>query len=274
MAFFCPVAPLPILEGLLQNSAIGRQHLLLAHDIVKPLNRERYSQIFAKMLGRSAYPEAREFQDRKRLIILDNSVIELGNSVTLNLIMDAAQIVQPTCLVLPDVMLKTQETIDSCSGALDAWFDALQKVTPSAHHSSLMYVPQGISLGEFTRCAEAMVDDERIKFWGIPRNVVPFHGSRQSAIRICAALNPKRKIHMLGFSDNMVDDFLCSQMPEVYSIDSAVPLRIEGKFSLSAVVPARLDWWEKAKWDMNVLANTRIARELFNKSKNNVRNFD
>jgi hypothetical protein len=230
---FAIVAPINIVQELDMHNILGPTHLLLAHDVVKhPME---YNRLFsAKRIH------------RERLVILDNSVIELGAAVDLPMIREACEIVEPTCVCLPDVLLDTKATIDSCSEALETWSKELRKTQHFKEAPRYMLCPQGKTFEDFIRCAEAFADDPRITVWGVPRNLVGWIGSRQAAIEILHVINPRRKIHLLGFSDNMADDMMCARDFRVMSIDSAVPLRLDFDLQLSSKIPPRGNWWDHA----------------------------
>jgi hypothetical protein len=127
-----------------------------------------------------------------------------------------------------------------------------------------LYAPQGKTLKQFTKAAEALSKgSDRIRYWGVPRNLVKHIGSRRKAIETVRALNDRRYIHMLGFSDDLSDDFLCANVLEVDTIDSAVPMRYKGVFNLGAVLEPRGDWWEKAEFTQQMVDNIKIARRYF-----------
>lgn len=250
MARFAIVAPPDILEHLDATNVLEDTHLLLAHDVVKqPF---RYSNLFDD--------EMRPHQD-SRLVIMDNSVIELGNAVDLHMIEVACELTRPTCVVLPDVMLDGPATTISCTDAVDVWQDLLCR--GKNKDMSFMFVPQGKTIHEFVKCAESLCDNHAIGYWGVPRNLVKTLGSRFDAIKLLSAINPYRWIHMLGFSDDMIDDVICAREFEVGSIDSAVPLRLRDRLTLSGVPSPRGDWWENAEFHDNVIPNLRTARGWF-----------
>lgn len=253
MAHFCPVAPTKILSSMHKLQILGHHHLLLAHDVILPQNYEIYKRLFDPYTG-----------PFMQTVILDNSVIELGSSVELDPIRRACEIVRPHVVVLPDVMHSWEGTIRSCGEAIDAWWEVLRDIS-SPRQISFMYVPQGKSIHEFVKCAEAFATDTRIGWWGIPRNLVHVlpQRSRSEAVYLLNAINPKRKIHMLGFSDDMVEDLFTSQLKEVYSIDSAVPLRIEDEFRVTLRPKPRSTWWEHGEYGPHVTRNLKIVRNLF-----------
>lgn len=234
---------------------LHNDHLVLAHDICLPQNRAAYEKVFQKDLPVK--------NRREQIVILDNSVIELGNAVVLDWIKRAAEIVQPNVVVLPDVMLKAEATANMLVNSIDQWTEALAPIIQCDW--SFMFVPQGTNIRDFVWCAEHLVHDRRIKWWGVPRNLVkalPQH-SRSEATLLLNSLNPRRKIHMLGFSDNMVDDLFTANLKEVHSIDSAVPLRIKYPFQISCEPEPRGDWWELAEFNDIIHHNVRRATDLF-----------
>lgn len=234
MAKFAPVCPVHVLSKL-DPSNSGDYHLLLAHDVAA--NASAYKNWFGNK--------------RNMTVIMDNSVIELGNAVDLKVIKKACDAVDVTSIVLPDVLLDGKATIESCTKALETWPDEFRAYLGSGSGGSrprgFMYVPQGKTLQEFAASAQGMAHNTDINFWGIPRNIVAFHGSRANAIEIVAALNPHRRIHLLGFSDDICDDVICSKDRRVEGIDSAVPLRagsLQRPIAFDLDMPPRGDWWD------------------------------
>src|SRR5260370_27543889 len=159
MTRFAVVAPTNILSHLAEENKLGSTHLLLAHDVVKWPN--EYKGIFAH--ADPAYD----------MIIMDNSVIELGGAVDLPMIREACRIVPPSFVVLPDVLLDGQATVAACSEALFSW--------DLGYKFPYMYVPQGKTIQEFVAAAEPFAAQKSIGAWGIPRNLVKSLGTRRRA---------------------------------------------------------------------------------------------
>lgn len=240
MARFCPVAPPRILREM---SHAGPSHLILAHDIVR--TPEEYDEYFGRPIFNT--------------IILDNSVAELGASVDVKVIHEAAKVSHANVVVLPDVYYEGKATVDACREALDAW------PSPLFNNREVMYVPQGHNFEEWARSAQELADDDRVHWWGIPRNMVTYHGTRRLGIDIAHMLNPKRKIHLLGFSDSIIDDLWCARQPQVTSIDSAVPLRI-ASINIPLVLdlgelPKRGKWFEEATYLPSMDYNVEKVRQ-------------
>jgi hypothetical protein len=127
-----------------------------------------------------------------------------------------------------------------------------------------MYIPQGRTPEDFFKAAtaEPLMSDQRIKWWGVPRNIVQHHGTRRNAIELVRALNPQRKIHLFGFSENLYDDIICARHPFAFSIDSAVPLRQRTQFPSPELVGPRGEWWEKGRLTPLAIRNVTAARDI------------
>lgn len=241
MARFAPVAPAHIVAKLPAFER-GDYHLLLAHDVVA--NPKAYGDLF-NHYGME--------------IIMDNSVIELGGAVPLPTILEAAKIVQCSTVVLPDVLLDGKATVESCSKALDEWGPEFEKLYGSMNKFGFMYVPQGKTIEEWAASAQALCDDDRINYWGIPRNLLLNKIDRRLAVDIAYALNPGRRIHLLGFSDDVINDVVTARDRRVLGIDSAVPLRAATHGIEMAMVmpnlPPRGNWWDVVQYDPMMATN-------------------
>ena len=216
---FAPVAPLPLLESLWTEdvTAVGSYHLLLAHDVMKDSKSENdYRNFFGRV---------RKQYEGDMTIIMDNSLVELGSAVDMKMAIDAALALSADCVVAPDVMGDGKATIDA--------FDTF--VTTAAWHRckeaglGIMAVPQGPDLQTYVRCLELYADYPEVTWVGIPRIAGrPDHlGGRRDLCAIAHAINPSWDMHLLGFSDNVIDDILsvrCGEYP-ARGIDSAVPVR-------------------------------------------------
>lgn len=242
MAKFAPVCPPRVLRQLSPGNS-GNYHLLLAHDV-------------------AAHIEEYAWQDNFRgmQVIMDNSVIELGGAVDLDTIMTACSVVDVTSVVLPDVLLDGNATVESCTAALADWTPFFKKYFNriGPWKRGFMYVPQGKTLAEFAWAAQKLCDHPGINFWGIPRNLVGQVGTRRDAIDVCHALNRHRSIHLLGFSDNICDDVICARDTRVSGIDSAVPLRVKDEFTFKSDPGPRGDWWDTVEYNPQMDRNIEI----------------
>jgi len=242
MSKFAPVAPADIIEQLDPDTR-GNYHLILAHDVVQ--HPEVYHRVY-NIFGMT--------------VIMDNSVIELGKAVDLQMIGEAVKITGATTIVLPDVLEDADATIESIREAYPAWKEYFTGLLGDGNDWGFMIAPQGETIQDFARCADFFADYRKVNFWGVPRNVVKLHGSRREAIKIVQAVNHHRKVHLFGFSDNIVDDVLCARMYRVSGIDSAVPLRAAslGKdMSFDLMLPRRGTWWGDVKFVPQMNTNIR-----------------
>ncbi len=253
MAQFAPVAPIRLLQKLHDENLAGSYHLLLAHDVVAKA--DAYRIMFqGDWLGA---PSSHE-------VIMDNSAIELGAPVSPDVLLKAVDICYAKIVVLPDQLLDSKATLISTFEALKEWDTPLKEYPRGL---DLMVVPQGKTVTEWTACALALskIDTSRVSWWGIPRNFKDVCGeSRQTAVNIAFAFKPQWKIHLLGFSEDTVDDILVAKDSRVYGIDSAVPVRegMAGRlFTPGGDVPPRGDWWDTSKWNTPI---TKECRENLN----------
>ena len=245
MARFAPVAPIQILEKMKQQKMLGTYHLLLTHHILE--YPDRFHELFRDVSGAT--------------IIVDNSVVELGDAASDQKVYEACKAVQlssrrPNWItpVLTDVMNDGPATREVATESYLWWVNNAEEEYP------LMVVLQGQSWEQFCRTADYFLADPakfpQIEYVGIPRVLVSHQGTRQRAIQYVQALNPMASIHLLGFSDNVTDDIICSNMPDVEGIDSAVPLRYaysakEGQeyYTPTSEIPPRPeDWFEKGNF--------------------------
>tara|TARA_R100001086_G_scaffold226617_2_gene145339 strand:+ start:441 stop:1226 length:786 start_codon:yes stop_codon:yes gene_type:complete len=261
MASFLPVAPPHILKELFSNTRILHNAFYLAHEVVK---------------DPEAYEQFKPGNDLNRnwtmnRTIMDNSVIELGNSVDFGMVKEATEITGAQVVVLPDVLLDGQGTLEASVEAYPDW---------AAYFSSraeLMFVPQGENMISWLRCLEqfmAMFTGNQPAWIGIARNTTRrICNSRRELVDIVSTLYPRVNIHLLGFSDYVWDDMVSAKHPAVASIDSAVPVRLANseqllskEFHTFVNLSGRGNWWETAKhneWmDFNMLKVSRMIRSV------------
>lgn len=234
MTRFAPVAPPQLLRSMHQvgNFLVGRYHLLLAHDVV-------------------AQPKAyKNLLPDASFVVMDNSMVELGHPVSWDFMQEAINTVKSNVLVLPDVYGDAEATVELSAEAAHKW--NLREV--DGEPQWFMAVPQGRTLQEYEACAAALAKLPRVKFWGCARTVTKDFGSRKEAVAILVK-NPPRAhrfgplIHLLGFSDNLLDDIGCARLPHILGIDSAVPVRMGQRGKLMYLEQTdhepRGDFWEQ-----------------------------
>lgn len=256
---FAPVCPIHIYEYLADcgEQFIGNYFLLLAHDVLA--NQKRYANFF---------------KGRDCTIIMDNSVIELGDACDAKTLVEAAETVDATCFAIPDVLQDGQATYSRA----DTFFQEYKGMQTSKRFE-LMYIPQGKNLADYVNCLESGLNSfgEMIDWIGVARNttgrILP---SRNKVMSIVWAMLvrkhlmsgwPLAKIHLLGFSADMQDDIqVCLDWAGyVEGIDSAVPLRMPHITTRHSMIDPgpRGDWWETTqvpkKGVINVAAHNALT---------------
>jgi hypothetical protein len=188
---------------------LGDYHLLLAHDVLDhPVD---YRCLFGE-------------RTKQMFVLLDNSLIELGYPMELDDLLEAAAIVRASVIALPDHLGDMHKT---CVDSQDFYQRLLRKYGGSmANCPDVTGVVQGQTIQECMYCADVLVRQcNSSRLLCVPRVLVKTLGTRMG---VCCALGvkyPGVPIHLMGFSDNILDDVSCARLPNVVGIDSAVPIR-------------------------------------------------
>lgn len=162
-----------------------RYEMYLAPEVLK--HPERYKEIAQ---GRDSYK------------ILDNGCYELGSSLPMEQILEAARIINANEIILPDTMGDAEETIKATLEALKT----LHKIFGiRSIPYKLMAVIQGSKPSDYGFCAEVYKSYPEITTLGIPKNFCKdYHPEYiRPASRSCCAMElketyPTKEIHMLG----------------------------------------------------------------------------
>jgi hypothetical protein len=101
MARFAPVVPLAVAQALKNANLLGTYHLLLAHDTLA------HPEAYREMYGAHALPVS----DDPKCVIMDNSVVELGEAMPFEQVQAAADIVDADFIVAADAFLEAEITI-------------------------------------------------------------------------------------------------------------------------------------------------------------------
>lgn len=243
---FAPVAPIHIYEALANRGYLPNNVLLLAHDVVKPENAERYSNLFND-----------RWSDTH--IIMDNSLIELKGAVDLQMIQEAVGIVDADVVVLPDSLTDGPQSAELTIKDWD-----LFKTVFDPMGVELMAVIQGETELGFMSALEMIAKEIDPDWVSIPRRTESKFGyTRNQLIEYVDIFFPEKPIHLLGFSEFPWNDILAARNPRVRSIDSTVPLRVDMPFSDSG--PSRGDWWETVTFDKKMLDGIKKVNDLINK---------
>lgn len=264
MGKFAPVAPLAVAAELMPDE-LGDYHLLLAHDVLK------YPQTYRRIY----HPEV---LGKGTTTIMDNSLIELGEAVPMEKVLEAANIVGAQFLVFSDRLKDLVWTLEATKADLAAYkrisdqhFSGTPQTLPKP-----MAVVQGSNMVEINYCIHTY-REMGFEAIAIPRVLTEVAGSRVPIIYEAVELGFEY-IHLLGFSDNFRDDVVSASLPGVMGIDSAVPVRmgLKGiKISMDNYIDPgkRGDYWDNPFQDnhtresmtfkmMEVVNNLRRIRKF------------
>ncbi len=251
MAFrYSPIGPIKILQKLQASGHLGNYLLVLAHDVLA--NEADYVFLLDELTPGTQDP----------LIIMDNGVIELGKALPFEQIVQAADIVQADCIVMPDVLGDLEATKDAVKAELFKIDDC---------DYPIMKVPQGEDPSAIVRCVDWLADvippkEGQLDYWGIPRWISNKQGSRKPFIEYINRVVHSPQIHLLGMSVNITDDIVCAHMDNVMGIDSANPL-VSGLADRYMGINKyrhldRGDYWDKTDINYNVLRNIEYVRNV------------
>jgi len=210
------VAPLDVHKRLADEGVLGTYQLLLAHEVLAdPMQYEYFWR-----------------NQKDQFIIMDNSLIELGHPLPVDVVAEAAELVGAKAIVLPDVLGDRAKTYKLFAGALEQ--AKLQNIDTKF---KMLGVAQGRTSEETFSCGRDMLK-AGADFLSVPRNLVKLAGTRMDAVKLLGKLGAH--MHLLGFSNNLWDDFYTVHLPGVMGIDSAVPIWLGMRYNLYDETPYRL----------------------------------
>lgn len=260
-AKFAPVAPIQILQAM-NPLLFGDYHLFLAHHTAE--NTEAFRDMIYERTASRPY-------SNELTIIMDNSIVELGGAVDDKMIYEAcnaccdraiAQIRIIPCL--PDVMGSMSETKELSVEAYSRWN---QMGMNDICGSGYMIVSQSENKRDLIDFMNYFFIDHIEKYrnitWiGIPRFMLKQGWeSRKWAIRYIRMVAPHLKIHLLGFSDDLIADMFDAREAGVFGIDSAVPVRYDDMLTPDTFVPSRdPEWMKTGKLTSHGSANIQRVR--------------
>lgn len=213
---FAPIGPPHLLKGMRKewgDGCLGDYHLVLAHDVVENYRTWENGQIL---------PEG-------STVIIDNSIIELGQPVSPEMMKEACKILGESyrkVVVLPDKFDDPEATYDQALVWLGEGYQSLD--------AEFMYVVQAKNMVDQTFRSIAgdlvhLVESRGVTWVSAPRRVADKFGTRMFMLHSllqCKLRWPRLNIHLLGFSHNIQDDLYCTRQQGVEGIDSAVPVRL------------------------------------------------
>lgn len=253
-AQYSPIAPVHLLKQLDNVGALGPYLLLLAHDVLA--HPKEYLELIESQL---------ETHPNELFIIMDNGVIEKGAPVSLNNLLEAADLVEANVVVGPDIVGNLKGT-----KAL-----MMEQADFIKEDYSLMFIPQGGNFAEIFDCIDwyterfpEIAHSDAPSYWGIPRWVANELGSRHTIVNDIITYDEQAKIHLLGMSYNLRDDLATCLHPNVMGIDSANPLVLGHRgyriYQDSEHYPRENFWDECLEVNADMLHNVRWVQGALN----------
>lgn len=167
------------------------------------------------------YPEyVNAIKNRKKdiFVILDNSLIELGESVTLDTVLEAAEKIDANEIILRDVFKNGPATIERVKEDIN-----YLKEKNLIGKYQLMAVCHGNNLKEFKESFDQLEAIPEVDTIGIPKVVSTWCGERSELFNIFK--NSKKNIHFLGswYSLKEIIDMPSDVFKKVRSCDTCLP---------------------------------------------------
>lgn len=242
---FAPIAPLGLYKELKATGNLGTFHLLLAHEVEQAP--DEYAELFKDR------PE-------EHIILMDNGTVELGAPVSPNVMEDAVRAVAPNVIILPDVIGDMEATIKIVKK-----FAKQYKELRDTYNCELMGVIQGKTQTQLIECADEIDKATKCDAFGIPRWITKEMGSRMGITMNIQFAFTSKQIHLLGFSNNLIDDISCARIPGIRGIDSSLPVVLGDKAQLisldsEAERAYRGPVWKSIKMNRHILTNIRRVR--------------
>jgi len=205
------------------------KQLFPIHDLIND-----YPYVLAHLIGQDQ--EYTDFYIRKcknaTFSILDNSAFELGKSVDFEILIEAAERVKPTHVVVPDWVNDCDKTIEF----LKAFLSILENRYGSLHRIpfKLIAVIQGTNMGELYKSLNEITYWKRqcpaIEIVAMPYDTIP--GTDYHNIRYIVFQHMKNvlkdnhlQVHLLGLQNYSEYVLYTKEDKElIYSVDSSAPI--------------------------------------------------
>ena len=180
-------------------------HLILAHLV---LQNDYYREFY------------RERSEAGDFIILDNGAFEFQTSISAQELFAAARFVQPSVIVLPDVLRDAEATYEATKDALRFW-NGLRPELHFQNEPSFMVVPQGKDLEEWFACWKKLrFVGPYINIIGLFEELADWHdrgrvGVIEEAHRrhMCRQESTgSKQFHLLGFQENILEELIAARV--------------------------------------------------------------
>lgn len=158
--------------------------------------------------------------------ILDNSLIELGEAVSIERVLNAAKTIKADEIILEDVFGKGPETIDAVNSNIEdykgyKWDESII----GCKKPKLMAVAQGRDAREFRKCFNALCAIPEISTIGIPKRCAKLHPQGRpffERLWTGANNNVKKDIHLLGLWYSYEELYRYQYPDRIRSVDTCL----------------------------------------------------
>lgn len=160
----------------------------------------------------------RNFYKRKveegAFVLLDNGAAE-HDQMTLDIMWSVIEQINPTEVILNDVLMHNEETIESSLKALEFY-------ESKGFKGQYMFVPQGKNLSDWIQCYENM-DKTKISTIGVSKFVTSGWCDSNARYKCCTYLNNEMPVHLLGCHENINEVKIISEnFDNIRSNDTAI----------------------------------------------------
>lgn len=158
--------------------------------------------------------------------ILDNSLIELGEAVSIERVLNAAKIIKADEIILEDVFGEGPETIEKVKQNIEDYkkYPWLLSET-GIRKPKLMAVAQGRDAQEFMKCFNALCAMPEISTIGIPKRCAKLHPQgRPFFERLWTGVNNEvnKEIHLLGLWYSYEELYRYNEPDRIRSVDTCL----------------------------------------------------
>lgn len=162
------------------------------------------------------YPE-NVIQNRHCYKIMDNSLIECGNAMSIDDVIAAAERCQADEVILPDVLNNGVQTFLNIMSALRK-LHKMDKIKTFRW----MAVCQGKTLNDFEMCFSTLCDTPEIHCIGIPKVASRFFDIGRPGLEYLWQ-NCSKEIHLLGVAKNLIELTQYKHPAKIRSVDTCIP---------------------------------------------------
>lgn len=205
------------------------KQLFPVHDLIND-----YPYVLAHLIGQDQ--EYTDFYIRKckdaAFSILDNSAFELGKSIAFESLVEAAETVKPTHVVIPDWVNDCDKTVDF----LVKFIDFLEKRYGTLYTIpfKLIAVIQGTNLGELYSSLNKIASEKKrcpaIEIVAMPYDTIPgtdYHNIRYQIFQHMKQFFKDNylKVHLLGLQNYSEYALYTAEDKQlIFSVDSSAPI--------------------------------------------------